>query len=125
DRTPPVLPATQVTLALTNPSPTAGVTLPPSAVQIGIDMADPVNDPWPARASNIPSARRVDNEADHKPGATAYYSNSSGYIRPRTSTLLFGFRRAENPYVASRVAFSLSGAFNSCSSASGSATFTH
>lgn len=117
------LPSTAATVTLGGSSPGASFTMPRSAVQMGIDMADPINGSWPSAASGIPSSIRVDHDRDGKAGVTAVYSNTGGRVHPRTSTAFFGFNRADNPYVASRVSFSLSGSMTSCTQGSGTANF--
>ena len=54
----------------------------------------------------------------------ATYLSGGGYTHPRVSSSLFA-ARAVNPYVASRLAFSLQGTLYSCTQASGPATVTH
>ena len=92
---------------------------------MGVNMADPINGSWPSLASGIASSIRVDHDRDGDPGVTAVYANGGGLVYPRTSSSLFGFNRADNPYVASRVSFSLSGSMSSCTQGSGSASFAH
>jgi hypothetical protein len=117
------LPSTSSTITLGSSSPGASFTMPRSAVQMGINMADPINGAWPSLASGIAAGIRVDHDADGDPGVTAVYSNTGGRVHPRTSASLFGFNRADNPYVASRVSFALSGSMTSCTQGSGTANF--
>jgi hypothetical protein len=117
------LPSTTSTVTLGSSSPGASFTLPRSAVQMGVNMADPINGAWPSSASGIGTGIRVDHDRDGKAGVTAVYSNTGGHSHPRTSTAFIGFNRADNPYVASRVSFSLSGSMTSCTQGSGTANF--
>jgi hypothetical protein len=122
------LPSSATTVSLTNSSPGASFTLPPTATQMGINMAlapfsrDPITGSWPSQASQIPAANRLDMDGDGRPGVTAVYAAGGGFVHPRTDDNLFA-PRSDNPYVASRVSFSLSGTLNSCTRASGSANF--
>jgi hypothetical protein len=119
------LPSSSATVTLGSSSPGASFTLPPSATQMGINMADPINGSWPSLASGIAAGIRVDHDRDGDPGVTAVYSNTGGRVHPRTSSSVFGFNRADNPYVASRVSFSLNGSLSSCTQSSGAASFSH
>jgi hypothetical protein len=121
DHAPPYLPTSAVTLALGSSSPGATLMLPRSALQMGTRMTDPVNGAWPSAASGLTS---VDDDMDGKRGVTVSYLGSSGYDYPRTGGTL-NAPRADNPYIASRVSFSLNGTLNSCTQASGSASFSH
>lgn len=121
------LPAFPTRGTLGSTSPGASFALAPSAVQLGIDMAlaplarDPIAGAWPTAASQIPGANRLDMDRDGLPGVTAEYADSQ--MHPRTGGTLFD-PRSDNPYVASRVAFSLSGVLDSCTQASGAANFS-
>jgi hypothetical protein len=121
DQVPPYLPTTAVNFALANSSPGASMTLPRCAMQMGARMSDPVNGAWPNAASGLTS---VDDDLDGESGVTVAYRGDSGYDYPRTGGTL-GAERADNPYIASRVSFSLNGTLNSCTQATGSASFTH
>jgi hypothetical protein len=118
DNVPPYVPSTAVTITLSGASPAATLTLPRSAIQAGVRMADPANGTWPSSASGL---SQVDDDMDGKPGITVQYQNTGGYTYPRTSAS-FSPNRADLAYVASRVAFSLGGTLNSCTQASGAAT---
>ncbi|HEX6244180.1 MAG TPA: hypothetical protein VFZ61_24860 [Polyangiales bacterium] len=118
------LPAFPASATLSSAFPGASFTLGPTAVQMGIDMAlaplsrDPVTAAWPGAASQVPAANRLDVDRDGRPGVTAEYADN--YTHPRTGGTLFD-PRSDNPYVASRVSFSLSGSLASCSRSTGSA----
>jgi hypothetical protein len=120
------LPASAATLSLASAAPGASVSLAGTAVQMGLDMAlgplarDPVSGAWPTQASQIPAANRLDMDGDGRPGVTAEYADTHDH--PRTGGTLFD-PRSDNPYVASRVSFSLSGALDTCTGSSGSASF--
>lgn len=118
------LPSTSTTITLGSSSPGASLTLPLSATQMGVNMADPINGSWPSAASGIASGIRVDMDGDGRPGVTAAYSNAGSLEYARTSTSLIA-TRADQPYAASRVSFSLSGTVSSCTQSSGTGTFTH
>jgi hypothetical protein len=120
------LPSSATTVTLGSSSPGASFTLPATAVQMGVDMAlapfsrNPVTGAWPSQASQIPAANRIDMDGDGRPGVTAEYEDNADH--PRTDNNLFA-PRSDNPYVASRVSFSLSGSMSSCSGGGGSASF--
>jgi hypothetical protein len=88
---------------------------------MGVNMANPTTGSWPSLASGLTS---VDMDGDGRPGVTAMYSNAGSLEYPRTSTSFIA-TRADTPYAASRVSFSLSGTVSSCTQSSGSGTFTH
>jgi hypothetical protein len=121
DHLPAYLPTTPVTFTLGSASPGATITLPLSAVQMGVNMANPTTGSWPNTASGL---TQIDMDADGKPGVTVAYLNGGGFSYPRTGSSL-GAARADNPYMASRVSFSLSGTLSSCTQATGSASVTH
>lgn len=116
-----VLPVTATRLSLSSPYLGADLTLLPSAVEMGVSLANPVTDAWPASASGLTS---IDMDGDGKPGVRAVYRGDSGYSFPYTA-MSFGAARADRAYVASRVAFSLSGTLSSCTQSTGSASFSH
>jgi hypothetical protein len=118
------LPSTSTTITLGSSSPGATFALPLSATQMGVNMADPINGSWPSLASGIAAGIRVDMDGDSHPGVSAVYSNAGSLDYPRTSTS-FSATRSDQPYVASRVSFSLNGTVTSCTQSSGSGTFTH
>jgi hypothetical protein len=118
------LPSSSTNITLGSSSPGATFALPAVATQMGVNMADPINGAWPNAASGIAAGIRVDMDADGKPGVTAVYSNAGSLEYPRTSTSFIA-TRSDQPYVASRVAFSLNGTLSSCTQSTGSGTFTH
>jgi hypothetical protein len=63
-------------------------------------------------------------DLDGKPGVTVQYVGTGGYDFPRTGPTL-GANRADSPYIASRVSFSLSGTLASCTQSTGAVTMTH
>jgi hypothetical protein len=121
DHVPAYLPTTPVTFTLGSSSPGATVTLPISAVQMGVNMANPTTGSWPATSGGL---TQIDMDADGKPGVTVLYIGTGGYDFPRTGGTLFA-ARSDSPYIASRVSFSLSGTLTSCTQSTGAATVTH
>jgi len=99
--------------------------MPLVALELGIEMADPINDPWPATAAEIPTNMRVDMDGDGSEGVVAHYSGENGYSYARTSSSVFGTSRTDQVDIASRVTFSLQGALTSCETSAGTAAFTH
>jgi len=120
DRSPAILPTSNATIALGNTSPTASVNMPLTAFLIGTSMANPVTATWPSAASGL---TRVDMDANTDPGVTVSYVNGGGFEQPRVGDTFFD-DRSSNPYVATRLVFSLQGNLTSCTEASGAATVT-
>jgi hypothetical protein len=114
------LPTAAASATLSSASPGATFALTPAALLMGTTMADPINNAWPSAASGLTSN---DMDGNGKPGVSAVYRNSGGIVYPRTSIL--GGNRADDVYLAARVAFSLSGTLTTCTQSSGSATVTH
>jgi hypothetical protein len=121
DHVPAYLPSSAATLTLSNTSPTATVTLPSTAFLLGTTLTNPVTATWPSAASSLTS---VDMDADGKPGMTLLYDPSGSFSQPRTAATLFA-TRADKPYSATRLVFSLNGSLSSCTQAAGSANVTH
>lgn len=115
-----ILPSSDAAFTLSSSSPGATLDWPLTANQMGIALPNPKTDAWPGQASSIPSAMRIDMDQDGKPGVTGTYA--TGETFPRTSAAVFGFNRADIPYFAARVAFSLRGTLDTCSRSSGVAT---
>ena len=114
------LPSSAVALSLSSVAPGATLVLPSAAFLIGTRMADPIDGSWPS-ATGLTS---VDMDADGKPGVTMSYLDTGSYIAPRVGPTL-GDARAERPYAATRLVFSLRGTLRSCTSSSGAATVSH
>jgi hypothetical protein len=115
DRT-PMLPSATATATLGSTAPGATFTMARSAWFAGVSLSDPANDAWPSGSAIV----TVDSDADGKKGVTGVYKSGSPYSSPPTNSL--GSSRATRDYLASRVAFSLSGTLTSCTQASGNAT---
>ena len=120
DHAPTYLQAGTASVTLSGTSPGASFTLARTAQLMGASMADPVNGVWPSSASGL---SQIDTDQDGKPGVSAAYANDSGRTYPPTAPL-FGAARTDGPYVAARIAFSLSGTLSSCTQSSGSASVT-
>jgi hypothetical protein len=119
DHVPIYLPTSAVTVALSNPSPGATLTLPASAVVMGVSMADPINGSWPSAAS----LTAVDMDMNTKAGVTVAYKNTGGFSYAPVN--IFRTARADSAYIASRFGFALNGTLTSCTQASGPATVSH
>jgi hypothetical protein len=122
DHAPPYLPTSSATLTLGSTAPGASVSQPLIAFLMGTTMSNPTTATWPNAASSL---TQVDMDADGDPGVRVTYLSGGGYTHPRVSSSIFSTTRAANPYVASRLVFSLQGSLNSCTQASGPATVTH
>lgn len=117
DSMPPYLGASRAQASVTGPFRNGKVSLPTTAFVMGTTLADSLNDPWPSSARNLTP---VDLDGDAKPGVTVLYRNDGGHSYPRTDGSLIA-PRAERPYIASRLAFSLQGELTSCTRSAGSA----
>ncbi len=115
------LPSSSATVTLSNSSPGASLTMPSTAFLMGTTMSNPVTATWPSSASSL---TQVDMDGDGKPGMTLDYLSSGSYSEPRTGGTLFD-PRADKPYSATRLVFSLNGSLTSCTQSSGSATVSH
>lgn len=113
------LPSSNATVTLGSSSPGATFSMPATAFLMGTTMSNAVTASWPSAASGL---TQLDMDGDGKSGVTLDYLSSGGYNEPRTSASLFGFNRADKPYIASRLVFSLNGSLSSCTQSSGSAT---
>ncbi|HEY6878067.1 MAG TPA: hypothetical protein VI299_08600 [Polyangiales bacterium] len=116
-----VLPSFSATMTLGDSTPSSSLSLPPVAMELGVNLSDPLNDPWPNNAASLPDALRVDAEGDGNPSVTAIYSNAGIYVYPPTSASLFA-QRAQQAYIAVRWVFSMTGALTSCDGSQGSVT---
>jgi hypothetical protein len=121
DHVPPYLPTTSTTLTLSSTSPGATISQPLAAALMGTTMSNPTTAAWPSASTGL---TQVDHDGDGNPGVTVTYLNGGGYSYPRVSSSAFSTARAQNPYVASRLVFSLQGTLSSCTQASGPATVT-
>ncbi len=117
-----LLPSSAAAVTLNRSSPGATLSWPLTANQLGIAMTNPKTDAWPSATSGIPAGQRVDMDGDGKPGVTGTYATGATF--PRTSAAFFGGNRADLPYYAARLRFSLNGSLSSCSASSGTATVT-
>jgi len=118
-----VLPSASATMTLGDSTPSSPLSLPPVAMEMGVNLADPLNDPWPATPAGLSTSVRVDAEGDGNPAVTAVYLNTGGYVYPRTSATL-GAQRAQQTYIAVRRIFSMTGMLTSCDGSQGSVTLS-
>lgn len=114
------LPSTGSTISLSSSTPGAALSMPSAAFLIGTTLSDPINAAWPSATALSP----VDMDADGKPGVTMSYLAGGSYVAPRVGPTVFD-ERAERPYSATRLVFSLGGALTSCTQASGPAVVSH
>jgi hypothetical protein len=121
DHAPPYLPAVNATLSLSGSSPGATINQPLAAFLMGTTMSNPTTASWPSSSTSL---TQLDMDADGNPGVTVTYLNGGAYTYPRVSSSAFSSTRAQNPYIASRLVFSLQGSLSSCTQASGAATVT-
>lgn len=121
DAIPASLQSYAIPLTLSGTAPGASVALPTSAFLIGTTMTNPTTATWPSTAAGL---TQVDTDGDGNPGATLSYLSGGGYSDPLVSPSL-GANRAQQPYSATRLVFSLSGTLTSCTQSTGAATVTH
>jgi hypothetical protein len=119
DHSPPYLPATSTTITLAGAS-TKTFAFPVEATLLGLRMANPESDPWPASASGI---QQVDMDRDAMPGVTALAKTGAAY-KSLPVALALPPPRAEALYMALRSVASITNPFASCTRASGAATVT-
>jgi hypothetical protein len=110
----PGLASIPATGTLAGTAPGARLTLARSAFLIGASMADPINGAWPSANAIM----ALDPDGDGKSALSVPYKSGSGYALPPADTL--GSTRGQTAYLATRIAFSLSGALDTCSSSAGS-----
>jgi hypothetical protein len=121
DAVPALVPSYAVPLTLSGTAPGASVTLPTSAFLLGTTITNPTTAAWPSTAAGL---TQVDMDGDGNAGITVSYLNSGGHAYPLTGPSLSA-NRAQQPYVATRLAFSLNGTLTGCTQSSGPATVTH
>jgi len=114
------LPSTAATVSLGSSAPGATWALPSTAFMIGATMSDPIGGVWPS-ATGLTG---VDMDGDGKAGVTMSYLDTGSYIAPHVGATLFD-ARAERPYAATRLVFSLAGTLTGCSASAGAATVSH
>jgi hypothetical protein len=119
DRSPPYLVATSTTVRLGG---TAGapLTLPVEATLLGLQMTNPVTDPWPASAADV---QAVDMDRDKMPGVTALVKTGAAYRDLPVAAALTP-ARADALYMALRSVASLTSPLANCVRASGGASVT-
>jgi hypothetical protein len=119
DHAPPYVPATSTTVTLAGAS-SPSFTFPVEATLLGLQMANPASDPWPASPSGV---HQVDMDQDRMPGVTALAKTGAGYSSLPVAAALVP-PRAEALYMALRSVASIANPFANCTSASGAATIT-
>ena len=121
DGVPTLLPSYAVPLTLGATSPGASVTLPTSAFLLGTSLTNPTTAAWPSTSAGL---TQLDMDADGNAGVTVNYLNGGGRSYPLTGPSL-GASRAQQPYSATRLVFSLNGTLSSCTQSAGTAIVTH
>jgi cysteine-rich repeat protein len=121
DNVPAYLPANTVTGTLSGSSPGSSYTTPASATLMGLTMANPETDAWPASYTGVTP---VDHDQDAKPGITATVKSGTApdpdYANLPLAVLFPP--RADRVYLAVRQVTSVAGALTTCSEMSGTAT---
>ncbi len=119
------MPVTTSTGTISGNEVGAIMSMEPSATAIGVEMADPMNDPWPATGQEM-VANGVDHDGDGRPGITGIPRNSGEYAAPPLDAVgaLTGGPYAGHLDLATRTVIALEGELTSCTSASGTATIS-
>jgi hypothetical protein len=120
DHAPPYLPLVNTTMTLSDTRAGATISQPLSAFLMGLTMSNPTTASWPSSSSGV---MQLDMDADGNPGVTVTYLEDGSHDRPRAGGSLSD-PRVENPYIASRLVFSLQGSLTNCMQAAGPATVT-
>jgi hypothetical protein len=68
----PLMTSPEVTLAKTNALPGSTYNTPRAAIVLGLKMNDPLNDPWPAKFTDIAADSWIDTEDDSEPGLSLW-----------------------------------------------------
>jgi hypothetical protein len=105
--------------SLASTAPGASLSVARTVHLLGMSMSDPLDGSWPS----LTTARnnQVDHDSDGEVGISSVFIDDSTYDYVPTSASLFS-TRATHSYGVQRLRFSLGGALNGCSGASGSAT---
>jgi hypothetical protein len=119
DRSPPYLVATSATVRLDGTS-SAPLTLPVEATLLGLQMANPEADPWPASPADVDE---VDMDRDGMPGVTALVKTGGTYRNLPVAAALTP-TRADALYMGLRSVASLTSPLANCTQASGGASVT-
>jgi hypothetical protein len=119
DRSPPYLVATSATVRLDGTS-SAPLTLPVEATLLGLQMANPEADPWPASPADV---HEVDMDRDGMPGVTALVK-TGGTFRNLPVAAALTPARADALYMGLRSVASLTSPLANCTRASGGASVT-
>ncbi len=116
DRSPPYLVPTSTTVSASS----ASLSLPVEATLLGLQMANPVADLWPASPAGVDE---VDMDRDEKPGVTSLAKTGGAHRNlPVEASLIPA--RADKLYMALRSVATLTSPIASCTQASGSADVT-
>lgn len=102
----------------------ATIAMEPVGMAIGIEMADPINDPWQMQGMGSKTPGLQDHDGDGNPGITILPHKAMGYDQPPIS-LLAGLGNAgpfaDEVYIATRLVVQLMGTRDSCTTAKGTA----
>ncbi|MBN1652305.1 MAG: hypothetical protein JXA30_00865 [Deltaproteobacteria bacterium] len=103
----------------------AAMNMNPAVTQVGVELADPLNDPWPATGNEMLQLV-VDAEGDGKPGITGVPRAEAPFSLPPTDIVgaLAGTGLADRLYLVTRSVVKLTGTRDSCTTASGTAEVT-
>ena len=118
DRVPSGFPTTSAALTLSGASPGATLTLPSTALLIGLTLGSPTA-AWPATAANVIS---TDPDVDGKPALTGTVKTGAAYSFLPVD--LGRTVRSDQAYAAARLISSLNGTLTSCTRASGASNMT-
>ena len=97
------------------------INMNPVASVVGVTLADPMNDPWPATGAEL---NGVDHDSSGKPGITSIPRDDAPFKRPPLDligALLPNGARGDTLYLGTRIVMEIQGVRDSCTSASGAA----
>ncbi|MBM4358565.1 MAG: hypothetical protein FJ096_10705 [Deltaproteobacteria bacterium] len=114
------IPKTAVFGSISGFQPGATITMQPVGTGVGADLADPVNDAWPASWADV---KTTDPDGDGNPGMTATPNTSAGFAAPPLGLDPMG-PRAEKLFLSTRTVVQLEGKRDTCTSAKGTAQVT-
>ena len=112
-----LVPTTTAHGTVSGSGPGATIRMDPTGAILGVELDDPIGDPWPESWSGLET---VDADGSGQPGVTAYPAEGDGFAPPPLDVFPDG-PKAEALYLATRPVIELQGTRESCTSASGSA----
>lgn len=116
DRSPSPFATSDTTGTVAGALPGGTVTLSGLSMLVGLTMANPLTDGWPA----VGAVMQADHDNNGKPAVSANYKTGGAYRNPPLNMTLSA--RSDIAYIAARLAFTSSANVTSCDALNGSAT---